>query len=80
MINSRVCRRRVAKLYLPPGGKCFGCRHCYNRTYESCKEHDKRVDVLAKLSSHALLKLIRCGSNGQALLAPKAGMKGLRRF
>jgi hypothetical protein len=28
----------VGCLYLPPGGKCFGCRHCYNLTYESQQE------------------------------------------
>jgi hypothetical protein len=78
--NSRACRRRVAKLYLPPGGKYFGCRHCYNLTYESCKEHDKRVDVLRKLPPEALVKLMSSGSDGQSLLALKAGMKGLERF
>ena len=31
------CGRRVAKLYLPSGGYYFGCRHCYDLTYESCK-------------------------------------------
>lgn len=33
--NGRNCRRRVTTLYLPPGGKYFGCRHCYQLTYES---------------------------------------------
>jgi hypothetical protein len=32
------CTRRVGCLYLPPGGKYFGCRHCYNLTYESRQE------------------------------------------
>lgn len=32
------CQKRVAKLYLPPGAKYFGCRTCYNLTYESCRE------------------------------------------
>ena len=51
-INGLPCRRRVGKLYLPPGEKYFGCRSCYNLTYQSCKEHqsykghDKRVDAL----------------------------------
>jgi hypothetical protein len=35
------CQRRVAKLYLPPGGRYFGCRHCYNLTYKSCQESHK---------------------------------------
>ena len=36
--NGRDCGRRVGKLYLPPGGRHFGCRHCYDLTYESCRE------------------------------------------
>ncbi len=31
--NGHKCRRRVAILYLPPGEKYFGCRHCYKLTY-----------------------------------------------
>lgn len=31
----RGCGRRVAKLYLPYGGKYFLCRHCYGLAYES---------------------------------------------
>ena len=78
VMNGRACRRRVAKLYLPPGGKYFGCRCCYNLTYQSCKEHDKRVDVLRRLPPEDLVKLVSTGSDGQALLALKAGVKGLR--
>ena len=33
--NGSACRRRVAKLYLPPGAKYFGCRHCYDLSYRS---------------------------------------------
>lgn len=36
--NGARCNQRVGKLYLPPGGKYFGCRHCYNLTYSSCQE------------------------------------------
>ena len=32
------CGRRVGCLYLPRGGKYFGCRHCYDLTYESQRE------------------------------------------
>lgn len=32
---SGVCDERVSKLYLPPGGKRFLCRHCHNLSYES---------------------------------------------
>jgi hypothetical protein len=48
VVNGRPCGRRVGKLYLPPGGRYYGCRHCYNLTYTSCQEHDKRVNFLRK--------------------------------
>jgi hypothetical protein len=48
------CNRRVGKLYLPPGTRYFGCRHCHNLTYGSVQEHDKRVDYFRK-NPHALL-------------------------
>ena len=40
-IEGKVCRRRVGRLYLPPGGKYFGCRQCYGLTYTSCQESHK---------------------------------------
>jgi hypothetical protein len=36
--NGRACKRRVSKLYLPPGSNYFGCRHCHELTYRSCQE------------------------------------------
>jgi len=42
------CGRRVRKLYLPPGQRYFGCRHCYNLTYQSQQEHDKSIDPYLK--------------------------------
>jgi hypothetical protein len=39
------CNRMTAKLYLPSGARYFGCRHCYNLTYESCNE-SHRFDSL----------------------------------
>lgn len=33
-----TCGQRVRMLYLPPGGKYFACRHCYNLTYKSVQE------------------------------------------
>ena len=55
--NGSTCNRRVLKLYLG-GSKYFGCRHCYNLTYESCQEHDARVDRLCKdpLLLHQMLE------------------------
>lgn len=46
-MQSTVCRRRVGKLYLPPGSTTFACRNCYNLTYRSsqtshCRESELR--------------------------------------
>ena len=41
------CAKRVGKLYLPPGAKSFGCRHCYDLSYRKRQEHNKRI---AKMS------------------------------
>ena len=40
-VNGRSCWRRCGKLYLPPGGRYFGCRLCYNLTYTSSQEAHK---------------------------------------
>ncbi len=37
-INGVYCGRRVGTLFLAPGGRYFGCRHCYNLSYESRNE------------------------------------------
>ena len=42
-----VCRKRVGKLYLPPGSTTFACRHCYNLTYRSCQTSHCRERLLA---------------------------------
>ena len=34
-IGGKTCARKVSVLYLPPIGRYFACRHCYNLTYES---------------------------------------------
>jgi len=36
--DGKPCERRVGKLYLPPGGRYFGCRHCHDLTYRSCQD------------------------------------------
>ncbi len=38
--NGNACNRRVGVLYLA-SSKYFGCRHCHNLTYESCKKSHK---------------------------------------
>jgi hypothetical protein len=45
--NGVYCGRRVAKLYLPPGGKYYGCRHCYSLSYES--RNDSRHGYFAHM-------------------------------
>jgi hypothetical protein len=43
--NEVPCGRRVGKLYLPPGARYFGCRHCHRLTYRSCQESGRFRDV-----------------------------------
>ena len=45
--------RRVAKLYLPPGGKYFGSREGYGLTYTSCQESGKNRGFLRLLEAAA---------------------------
>ena len=35
VVDGEPCDRRVQKLYLPYGGKYYGCRHCYQLGYAS---------------------------------------------
>jgi hypothetical protein len=49
-VDSRACGRRVGKLYLPPGGRYFGCRHCYNLTYTSCQESRRNDGLLRRIA------------------------------
>jgi hypothetical protein len=44
------CYRRVAKLHLPPGGKYYACRHCYDLTYTSCQESHQFDALFAKMA------------------------------
>ena len=44
---SGPCNRRAAKLYLPPGGRYFGCRRCYHLSYESCNESHSEIALFA---------------------------------
>jgi len=42
------CRRRVAKLYKPRKKLRFACRHCYDLSYRSRQQYDKRVAKLLR--------------------------------
>ena len=33
VVAGNPCQRRVGKLYLPPGARYFGCRHCHGLSY-----------------------------------------------
>jgi hypothetical protein len=61
-------------LYLPPGGRYFGCRVCYRLTYRSAQEHDKWVDALRRNPEALLVALEdpKALGTGQLLLAIKA--------
>lgn len=52
-----ICKKRVAKIYLPPKGKYFACRACHYLTYRSCNEHDARVDANIKNPNLAVEKI-----------------------
>jgi hypothetical protein len=43
--------RRVAKLYLPPGGRYFGSREAYGLTYTSCQESGKYDGLYRRLAA-----------------------------
>jgi hypothetical protein len=51
VISEKTCGRRVGKLYLPPGAEYFGCRQCYDLTYQSCQESHKHDGWAASLGS-----------------------------
>jgi hypothetical protein len=72
--NGHPCRRRAGKLYIPPGAKYFGCRHCYDLTYRSQKEHNKSVDKFLKNPALFLAGPEQSGLT-TALLALKAGRR-----
>lgn len=38
VVNGIPCGRKTGTLYLASGGNYFGCRHCYNLSYESRNE------------------------------------------
>ncbi len=73
-VKGKFCGKRVGKIYLPPGGAYFGCRHCYDLTYRCQKEHDSRIDRLLE-NPQELLRKLEGGKN--SILAVKAAAKYL---
>lgn len=51
--NGKKCDRRVGKLYLPRGGRYFACRHCYDLTYQSCRD-SHRFDKLFRMDAEEI--------------------------
>ncbi|MCE9591905.1 MAG: hypothetical protein K8S99_15440 [Planctomycetes bacterium] len=49
--DDRPCNRRVGKLYRPLDGRYFGCRLCYNLTYQSCNDSHRLDSILARLAA-----------------------------
>jgi hypothetical protein len=45
------CRRRVAKLYLPPGSRIFACRRCHDLAYTSSRESRRWDSAFASLAA-----------------------------
>ena len=78
--GGQPCGRRVGKLYLPTRGKYFGCRHCYDLTYRSVQEHDKRVDALLRGEADEFLERSRSGDWRAAALMLKAWDKARKRL
>src|SRR5262245_13561664 len=74
VVRDCPCERRVGKLYLPPGGRYFGCRHCHELTYTSAQTHDGRVPALRRDPEllAAILENPQGTSVHQLILAMKA--------
>ncbi len=54
--RGRPCRRRCEKLYVPPGGKYYGCRECYDLSYASRRE-DRAYRMVRKANKIRFDKL-----------------------
>jgi hypothetical protein len=76
--DGKGCQRRVRKIYLSPGNRYFGCRACYNLTYESVRSHDNRVGRLLR-TPHAVLAALESKNFSTKFLGMKAFCK-LRGF
>ncbi len=77
--NGVPCKRRVLQLYLPPGGRVFGCRKCHGLTYRICQEHDRRIDTFVQ--NPYLMKIaLDSGDLKMSLLAAKACAYLLKRL
>ena len=49
LVKDKRCNRRVGKLYLPPGARYFGCRHCHDLVYRRERDPLDRADHRIKV-------------------------------
>ena len=49
IVGGMTCNGRAGKVYLPPGARYFGCRHCHDLTYTSCQENHQGERMLRQL-------------------------------
>jgi hypothetical protein len=68
------CKRRVAKLYFPPGERGFGCRQCHDLTYESSQESHATDGLAARLAGG------RSGEEYEVLKVHLASLKKAERW
>jgi hypothetical protein len=72
-VGGRACPRRVRKLYLPPGGRYFACRHCCQLSYTS-----QREDEMNRALSKAQTIRERLGGSASMLAPFPSKPKGMR--
>jgi len=73
------CDRRVGKLYMPSGGTQFACRICYDLTYRSSREHNKRLDVFLRHPPEELVRLLESPDWNTRWLAVQAARRIFKR-
>jgi hypothetical protein len=72
-----VCGDRVGKIYLAPVKELFRCRRCHDLTYRACKEHDKRLDAVRRLTPYELSSAMKSPDLNTRFLAYRAATHNL---
>ena len=57
VVDGESCRRRVGKLYRPPRGDLYLCRHCYDLGYRSSRESGDPIQKALRRFQRAQRKL-----------------------
>ena len=57
VVDGEHCRRRVGKLYRPPRGDLYLCRHCYDLGYRSSRESGDPIQKTLRRFQRAQKKL-----------------------